>query len=420
MKSTRLRVVTRYILVCIRWAIFSVITGIACGCLGSAFSLFIQWSNEIRGEHPWLLFFLPPAGILIVAVYRMFGITEDRGTDLIFDSVRNTDEIPFQIIVVSFLATIFTHLFGGSAGRVGVAMQMGGGISSMLSKRVGLSHRDRSLFVMCGMAGLISALFGTPLMATFLSMEVVSLGVIYYAALLPCLVTSLTSFFISRLLSLQPMHFELADIPSVNAASLWRVGLLALGCALVSMLFCGFMMIWGRELKKHIKNQYIRVLVGSGAILLLTLIIGDQSYNGSGAALLNAAVEYGSAHPYDFLLKLLLTGITLQSGYKGGGVFPALVIGATFGCCFGPVVGLPASFSAAVGMIAVFCGSVNCPIASILFAAEVFGSQSLLLFALAAAISFVFSGYLTIFPGQHFIYSKLRMEYKNSGLREDS
>ena len=196
MKNTRLRVVIHYILVCIRWAAFSVITGVCCGCLGSAFSLFIQWSNELRAEHQWLLFGLPFAGILIVALYQMFGITEDKGTDLIFDSVRSTDDIPFQIIIVSFLATIFTHLFGGSAGRVGVAMQMGGGIAALLSRRVGLSHKDRSLFVMCGMAGLISALFGAPLMATFLSMEVISLGVIYYAALLPCLVTALTSFFI--------------------------------------------------------------------------------------------------------------------------------------------------------------------------------------------------------------------------------
>ena len=172
-------------------------------------------------------------------------------------------------------------------------------------------------------------------------------------------------------------------------------------------------------MKKYVKNQYIRVLIASAMIIAITLIIGNQSYNGSSASLLNNAIEYGQAHPYDFLLKLILTGITLQSGYKGGGVFPALIIGATFGCCFGALIGLPASFAAAIGMIAVFCGSVNCPIASICFAAEVFGGEGLILFAIAAAVSFVFSGYFTIFPGQHFIYSKLRMEYKHSGLRKD-
>ena len=419
MKKIRIQVVLHYVRICLRWALFSIVCGIACGCVGGAFSLFIQWSNEIRGQQPWLLFLLPLAGLLIVRLYRMFGITEDRGADLIFDSVRGTEDVPFQIIIVSFLSTIFTHLFGGSAGRVGVAMQMGGGISSLLGKRFGLSEKDKSLFVMCGMAGLISALFGAPLMATFLAMEVVNLGVIYYAALLPCLLSALSAFFVTELLNLAPLHYVLTSVPAVNADSVFRVGVLSVACAVVSMLFCGFMMYWSFFAKKKIKNPYIRVVVGGLAVILITLLIGNQSYNGSSAALLNLAIEYGSAHPWDFLLKIVLTGLTLQSGYKGGGVFPALVIGASFGSWFGPLLGMNPSFAAAVAMIAVFCGAVNCPIASIVFAAEVFGSQSLVLFAIAAAISFVFSGYLTIFPGQHFIYSKLRMEYKNSGLRED-
>ena len=415
----RLTLITRYLLICVRWTLFSILTGICCGMLGGGLCLFVQWSNELRIEHPYIIFFLPVAGLLIVAVYNMFGITDDRGTDLIFDSVRNAEDIPFKIIIVSFLATVFTHLFGGSAGRVGVAMQMGGGVSSFLSKRIGLNHKDKSLFVMCGMAGLISALFGTPLMATFLSMEVVSLGVIYYAALLPCLITALTSYFVVEFLDIAPMHYHLLAVPHINFASVSRVSILAIGCAIVSIMFCGFMMLWGKVMKKYVKNQYIRVLIASAMIIAITLIIGNQSYNGSSASLLNNAIEYGQAHPYDFLLKLILTGITLQSGYKGGGVFPALIIGATFGCCFGALIGLPASFAAAIGMIAVFCGSVNCPIASICFAAEVFGGEGLILFAIAAAVSFVFSGYFTIFPGQHFIYSKLRMEYKHSGLRRD-
>ncbi len=420
MKKTSLAVAIHYVKLCIQWGVFSVLTGIRCGCLGSAFCLFVQWSNELRGQNPWLILLLPVAELFIVGIYQIFGITNDRGADLIFDSVRNSDDIPFQVIITSFLSTICTHLFGGSAGRVGVAMQMGGGISALLTKRLKLNPKDRSLFVMCGMSGLISALFGCPLMATFFSMEVVSLGVIYYAALLPCLVTALTSFFITRALSIAPMRFTLESVPEVLPLPLFQVSMLAIACAVISILFCGFMMLWGKGIKKAIKNQYIRVAVGAGCILLLTLLVGNQSYNGSSAALLNAALTYGQAHPYDFLLKIIFTGITLQSGYKGGAVYPALIIGATFGCCFGALLGLPAAFAAAIGMIAVFCGSVNCPIASIFFAAEIFGGQGILLFAIAAAVSFVFSGYFTIFPGQHFIYSKLRMEYKNSGLRSNS
>jgi H+/Cl- antiporter ClcA len=297
-------------------------------------------------------------------------------------------------------------------------MQMGGGIAANLCRIFKLNPRDRSLFIMCGMSGLISVLFGTPLMATFLSMEVISIGVIYYAAFLPCLLTSLTAFLVSELFGITPMRYTLADIPALNALTVVQVAILAVACGAVSILFCGAMKLWGTNSKKYIPNQYYRILFGSLIVVVLTLILGTQAYNGSSAALLNTAINYGTAHPLDFAFKLILTAITLQSGFKGGAVFPALVIGATFGCQFGALIGIDPCFAAAIGMIAVFCGSVNCPIASILFAAEVFGGTSLVLFAIAVAISFVFSGYFTIFPGQHFIYSKLRMEYKNSGLRE--
>ena len=417
MIKTKLIVMVHYIRLSVKWCLFSILTGTVCGLLGSALYFFVQWANEIRGEHNWLLLFLPVAGLIIVKIYQMFGLKEDKGTDLIFDSVRNAQEIPFKITVVSFLSTIFTHLFGGSAGRVGVAIQMGGSISSNLSKIFKLNPKDRSLFVMCGMAGLISALFGTPLMAAFLSMEVISIGVIYYAAFLPCLLTSLVSYFVAEALNITPMRYTIASVPSLNVESVTKVMFLGVGCAIVSILFCAAMKLWGDTVKKHIENQYIRILIGSGIIIILTLVTGSQVYNGSSASLLNAAIIYGQAHPYDFLLKILFTAITLQSGYKGGAVFPALVIGATFGCTFGWWLGLPVEFAAAVGMVAVFCGSVNCPIASIFLSVEVFGGAGIVLFAIACAISFVFSGYFTVFPGQQFVYSKLRIEYKHSTMR---
>ena len=417
MLKTKLIVVLHYVRLSIKWCLFSIVTGTICGLLGSGLYYFVQWANEIRGEYNRLLLFLPVAGVIIVKIYHMFDIEEDKGTDLIFDSVRNAQEIPFKITVVSFLSTIFTHLFGGSAGRVGVAIQMGGSISSNLSRFFKLNPKDRSLFVMCGMSGLISALFGTPLMAAFLSMEVISIGVIYYAALLPCLLTSITSFFVAEALNITPMRYTLAEIPALSMESVTKIGFLALGCAVVSILFCGAMKLWGEMMKRYVENQYLRILIGSGLIIILTLIVGDQTYNGSSASLLTQAIEYGQAHPYDFILKILFTAITLQSGYKGGAVFPALVIGATFGCTFGWWLGLPVEFAAAIGMVAVFCGSVNCPVASIFLSAEVFGGVGLALFAIACAISFVFSGYFTVFPGQRFIYSKLRIEYKHSTIR---
>ncbi len=406
-----------YVRTCIRWCTFSVATGVVCGLVGTLLYHMVGKANEIRQLYPYLLLGLPVAGLIIVKFYHMFNIPEDKGADLIFDSVREAKHVPFQVIVTSAISTVITHLFGGSAGRVGMALQVGGGISSGLSKHFHLHPRDRSLFIMCGMSGLVSVLFGTPLAATFLSMEVISVGVIYYAALLPCLVTAFTSFFVAEQLGVEPLRFDIAHIPADSVMSILRVTLFSVCCALVSILFCVAIKELNRILKNKLPNQYIRVVVGAVAVIAVTALVGSQIYNGSGNGLLNDALRQGTVRPYDFLLKLLLTAITLACGFKGGGVFPAFIIGATFGSFIGPYMGLQTDFAAALGMIAVFCGTVNCPIASVLLSVEVFGGEGIIFFAIACAISFVLSGYATLFPGQNFIYSKLRIEYRTSSIR---
>lgn len=416
-ENKRWIVVWHYIRTSVRWCMFAIVTGVVCGIVGSALYYMVVQANELRGLYPQLIWLLPVAGLVIVKFYHMLNIPEDKGADLIFDSVRETNDVPYQVVITSAISTVITHLFGGSAGRVGAALQIGGGISSGLSKYFHLNPRDRSLFIMCGMSGLVSVLFGTPLAATFLSMEVISVGVIYYAALLPCLLTSITAYFVAELLGIRPMQYVIPEIV-VDSMMILKVGIFAVGCALVSILFCFAIKELNVILKKWLPNQYVRVVVGAIAVIGLTLLVGEQTYNGSGGGLLNLALEEGTAKPYDFILKLLFTALTLACGFKGGGVFPAFIVGATFGSCFGELLGIPVPFAAALGMVAVFCGAVNCPIASMLLSVEIFGGEGLLYFAIACAISFVFSGYFTLFPGQHFIYSKLRMEYRTSGLRE--
>ncbi len=418
--NKKILICLHYIEISMKWCLFSVATGTVCGLVGTLLYTMIVSANALRGNYPFLIWLLPIAGLIIVKLYHMLDIPEDKGADLIFDSVREKNHVPIQVIIASGISTVITHLFGGSAGRVGVALQIGGGISSGLSKYFKLNPRDRSLFIMCGMSGLVTVLFGTPLAATFLSMEIISVGVIYYAALLPCLVTALSAFFITQLFHIQPLFFSITNIPAISISSLFKVSLFSITCALISILFCSSIKELNVFLKKTIPNQYIRIVLGAFAIILLTLLIGDQTYNGSGNALLENALVHGISNPWDFLFKLIFTAITLACGYKGGGVFPAFIIGASFGSCFGPYFGLPAQFSAAVGLIAVFCGAINCPIASILLSAEIFGTEGILFFAIASAISFVFSGYFTLFPGQDFVYSKLRLEYRTSALRRKS
>lgn len=419
-KNKKILVCFHYIELSIKWCLFSVATGFSCGLVGSLLYYMVSYANSFREKHLWLIWLLPLAGLIIVKFYHMLDISEDKGADLIFDSVREKNHVPVQVIIASGISTVITHLFGGSAGRVGVALQVGGGIASGLSKYFKLNPRDRSLFIMCGMSGLVTVLFGTPLSATFLSMEIISVGVIYYAALLPCLVTAITAFFVTQIFHIEPLFFLLTNIPIVSASSLIRVGLFAITCALVSILFCSAIKELNLFLKKKFPNQYIRIVLGAFSIIGLTLLVGNQTYNGSGNSLLYDALVDGKSNPWDFALKLIFTAITLACGYKGGGVFPAFIIGATFGSSFGPYFGLSPQFAAAVGLIAVFCGAINCPIASILLSAEIFGTECIIFFAIASAISFVFSGYFTLFPGQDFVYSKLRLEYRSSALRRKS
>ena len=418
-KNKKLIVGWHYVRTCIRWCMYSIATGIACGLVGSGLYYLVVQANEVRMANPWLIYLLPIAGLIIVRFYIMLDLAEDRGPDLIFDSIREENHVPIQVIVTSMISTVITHLFGGSSGRVGAALQIGGGVSSGLSKYFKLDSRDRSLFIMCGMGGLVSVLFGTPLAAAFLAMEVISIGVIYYAAFLPCIVTSITAFIVSEYLGVASMRFEIPTLSAKTGMNFVKVGILAVGCAVVSILFCIAIKQLNVFLTKWCPNRYIRVVLGAVAVVVLTVLVKEQVYNGSGNALLNSALGGETVKPYDFVLKLIFTAITLACGFKGGGIFPAFIVGATFGSFVGPYIGLSPSFAGAIGMVSVFCGAVNCPIASVLLSVEVFGGESVIFFAIACAISFVLSGYSTLFPGQEFIYSKIRMEYKASGLRED-
>ncbi len=416
-ENKKLLVGWHYVRTCVRWCMFSIATGIVCGLVGVALYYMVVKANQLREKYPYIICLLPIAGLIIVKVYHMLKIPEDKGPDLIFDSVREANHVPFQVIVTSTISTVITHLFGGSAGRVGAALQIGGGISSGLSRYFHLNPRDRSLFIMCGMSGLVSVLFGAPLAATFLSMEVISVGVIYYAALLPCLVTALTAFFVAEFFGIKPLQYVIVDIPADSVISIAKVALLAVGCALVSILFCLAIRELNVLLKKMIPNQYIRVVIGAVVVIVLTMLIGNQRYNGSGNEMLSMSFQEDAVKPYDFIVKLIFTAITLACGFKGGGVFPSFIVGATFGSFVGPVIGIPCDFAAAIGMIAVFCGAVNCPIASVLLSVEIFGGEGIIFFAISCAISFVLSGYATLFPGQNFIYSKLRIEYRTSTIR---
>ena len=390
-----------------RWLLLSGLTGIACGLTGAAFAWCVSYATATRAAHPWLLFCMPLAGLLIVASYRAAGMGNDSGTNQIIASVRGSERPPLRLAPLIFLGSVLTHLTGGSAGREGAALQIGGSISAGIGRLLRLGEENVNTIIQCGMAGLFSALFGTPLTATVFSLEVVDVGHLQYAALFPCLLSALVADAIPRSFGLPAESYHLLGLPSLGPASLLRCGALAVLAALVSIAFCMLMHETGHLYKKYIPNQYLRALAGAALVIALTLAEGSGDYNGAGGGIIELALE-GEVHvPWAFLLKMLFTALTLGAGFRGGEIVPTLFIGSTFGCAMGPLLGLDPAFGAAIAMIALFCGVVNCPMASVFLAIELFGGDGLLFFALACALSFLLSGNYSLYSSQKLVFSKV-------------
>ena len=390
-----------------QWLGLAGLAGAACGLAGAAFTWCVAQATALRAAHPWLLFAMPLAGLAIVWSYRTAGMENDSGTNQIIASVRGGERPPVRLAPLIFLGAVLTHLTGGSAGREGAALQIGGSISAGIGRLLRLGDRNVNTIIQCGMAGLFSALFGTPLTATVFALEVVNVGHFRYAALFPCLLSALTANAIPRLLGLPGEAYHLSGLPEPGPGSMLRCGALAILAALVSIAFCALMHEAGRLYQKYIPNQYLRALAGAAFVILLTVIEGSGDYNGAGGHIIELAVE-GQVHvPWAFLWKMLFTALTLGAGFRGGEIVPTLFIGSTFGCAAGPLLGLDPAFGAAVSMIALFCGVVNCPMASIFLAIELFGGEGLLFFALSCALSFLVSGQYSLYSSQNIVYSKL-------------
>ena len=394
-----------------KWVALAVLVGLCCGGVGSLFHLGVEWATEYRLSHPVLIWCLPLAGLVIVGFYKLTK-TEGQGTDDIIDAVHMGKSLSILLIPAIFTGTILTHLCGGSAGREGAALQMGGDIGYHVGELFHMDDRDMRTATLCGMSAFFSALFGTPLTATVFSMMVVSVGVLYHAAFIPCFTAALVAYGISIWAGVSPTRFTVAA-PGLEPWTLLRVVALGALCALTAVLFCNAIRHTAGFFRRRIENPFLRAACGGFLIVGLTLLVGTSDYNGVGMDVIRRAVEEGSAVPAAFALKLIFTAVTLGTGYKGGEVVPSFFVGATFGCVAGPLLGLPAGFSAAVGLVAVFCACVNCPVASMFLSVELFGSEGLLYFALACGISYMLSGYNGLYSSQTILYSKLKAQYIN-------
>lgn len=409
----RVKRMGRYALTLLKWIAVGTLIGAVGGVVGTLFHLGVDHATELRVHHPWILYLLPLGGLVITAIYRVTR-TEGKGTNDIIRSVHFGSHIPFLLVPVIFVSTVITHLCGGSAGREGAALQIGGGIGYKTGRLLRMNEKDLSLATMCGMSGVFSALFGTPLTAMLFSLEVVSVGMLHYAGLIPCLTAALAGFWVSSTMGVPPTRFAILSM-ELLPFDMARVAALAALCAVVSILFCRMLHAVEHAAEHWLKNVWLRAAVGGAVLIALTLLVGTD-YNGAGMGIIEQALA-GEAKVMAWVWKILFTAVTIGCGFKGGEVVPSFFIGAVFGCVVGPLLGLDAGFAAGIGLICVFCGAVNCPLASIVLSVELFGAGNLLYFAMACAISYLLSGYCGLYSSQTIVYSKMRAEMVNRNPR---
>lgn len=399
-------------IVSVKWVIFAVIVGGIVGLCGTAFYFALSFVTVLRTQNAWLIFLLPAGGLAIVALYRLLHNENDTGTNLVLSAIHSNDELPLRMAPLIFVSTLITHLFGGSAGREGAALQMGGSIGNALGKLFRFDEKDKHVMIMCGMSAAFSALFGTPMAAAILPMEIVSVGVMYYIALVPCVISSLVAHGIAYSFGVSNELFTIGNIPAFRVMSAVKISVLAVLCALVSILFCVLLHQSEELYKRFFKNAYLRAFIGGCIIIVLTLLVGNQNYNGTGINIIEQCMN-GTVRPEAFLLKMIFTALTLSAGYKGGEIVPSFFTGAAFGCLFGNLLGFSPTLCTAVGMTAVFCGVTNCPITSLLISFELFGYDGMPYFLLAIAFSYMLSGYFGLYRSQKIVYSKYKTNYIN-------
>ena len=401
--------------VALQWFFLAIPTGLICGLVGTLFHLSVERVTELRADQPWLLFLLPAAGLLITALYKATKC-EGVGTNNVIRAVQSGEPVSILLVPAIFLGTVLTHLCGGSAGREGAALQMGGSIGWNVGTLLHLKDHDRRTATISGMAAFFSALFGTPLTAALFAMMVEDVGLTFTSAFVPAFTSALIAYGCSLAFGIAPTHFAITA-PELTVWSAFLVILLGFACAAVSRLFCGLLHFMEHQVPQLLPNPWLRVFVGGVAVIAFSYLFGVGRYNGAGMGVITAAVEQGEALPWDFLCKIFLTALTLSCGFKGGEVVPSFFVGATFGCVLGPLLGLPAGFAAAVGLVSIFCGATNALIPSILMGFELFSGAGLELIALGCGICYMLSGHHGLYSSQTFVTNKLRSEYMSHKLR---
>lgn len=398
----------------LKWTAIALLIGSLAGSASAFFLVSLEWVTHYRESHLWIIGLLPVAGFSIGWVYHQYGSNVVKGNNQLLDEFHSPSQIiPFRMAPLVLFGTLVTHLFGGSAGREGTAVQMGGAIADQFTRFFKLESHDRKLLLIMGISAGFASVFGTPLAGAVFALEVLVIGRMRYEALLPSFLSAIVADWTCHAWQVGHTHYSITEVPTITPTTLLWTLLVGILSGFTALLFSKSTHFWSNLFKTKINYPPLRPLVGGVVIALAVWLIGTTKYIGLGVPIIVAAFTE-NLNSYDFLLKLLFTSFTLGAGFKGGEVTPLFYVGAALGNALVWFVPLPLSLLAGMGFVAVFAGATNTPIACTLMGIELFGAESAIYLALANVVAYLFSGHTGIYGSQiigspkHILYNKLK------------
>lgn len=406
--------ITKHLL---RWTLLSIPVAFIAGSLVALFLWLLDRVTELRWHNGWLLYLLPAAGVLIYFIYKYAGKKADAGNNLIMDEIHEPGGgVPARMAPLVLATTIITHLFGGSAGREGTAVQIGGSMAALIGRRLRLNKQDTRILLQCGIAGGFGAVFGTPVTGAVFALEVLAIGRLSYNALMPCFITSVLADLTCSAYGIHHTAYHVSVAQTINSTFsflhfdvllLAKVILAGVGFGLAGYLFAEMSHTIKNYSNRFIKVKWLIPAIGGGIIIALTFALQTRDYlglgvttaDGNGVSIVSCFKE-GGAGPLSWFWKMLFTAVTLGMGFKGGEVTPLFFMGAALGNTIALFTGAPVELMAALGFIAVFAGATNTPIACTIMGVELFSGHYILYYAIACFTAYYFSGHSGIYLSQ--------------------
>jgi len=387
-------------LLTLKWIFICALIGVFSGSASAFFLVSLEWAAQIRNHHLWIVWLLPIGGLIIGLGYYYWGNEVVKGNNLLLEEYENPQKIiPLKMAPLVFLGTIITHLFGGSAGREGTAVQMGGAIADQFTGVFKLNNSDRKTLIILGISAGFASVFGTPLAGALFALEVLYFSKIDFKSIALSFLAAYVAYFTVEFWQVKHTHYPIPVVPEITSKVLLWVILASVLFGIASMLFSRTTHFWGNLFSKTIKHPPLRPLVGGIILALAFYIIDTTKYMGLGIPTIVDSFSTPNAS-YDFLLKILFTGFTLGAGFKGGEVTPLFFVGATLGSALSVYVPLPIALLAGMGFVAVFSGATHTPIACTIMGIELFGLESGFFIGIACLVAYFSSGSVGIYHSQ--------------------